>query len=168
MPRGALHDPAVSNQPRSRPINAYDMRYGIRGAHQEAVDTSSACGAARQKPGCIIVRHFCDWIVCCNAYKPRNTLNGASHDPAVSNQLRPMSNRQIRDAHGTGGADTPSTCGTTRQGAARQKSGRVICEALLRLDCVLQRVQAEQYRMILLSQISSDQCPIDKYEMRTA
>src|SRR5579862_5400267 len=71
---GALHDPAISNQPRSRPINAYDMRYCIRGAHQEAADTSSACSAARQKPGCVIVRHFYDWIVCCNVYRPRNTL----------------------------------------------------------------------------------------------
>ena len=31
---GALHDSAVSNQPRSRPINIYDMCYGIKGAHQ--------------------------------------------------------------------------------------------------------------------------------------
>jgi hypothetical protein len=59
------------NQPRSRPINAYEMRYGMRGAYQEAADTSSACGAARQKPGRVIVRQFCDWIVC---DKLRNTL----------------------------------------------------------------------------------------------
>jgi hypothetical protein len=94
MLREGLHDPAVSNQPRSRPINVYEMCYSMRRAHQEAADTS-ARGAARQKPGCVTVRHFCDWIVCCNAYKP-------------------------------------------------------------------------ELRMILLSQISSDQCPIDKYEMRTA
>jgi hypothetical protein len=94
MSRGALHDPAVSNQPRSRPINASEMRYGMKGAHQEAADTPSACGAARQKSGRVIVRHFCDWSV-------------------------------------------------------------------------LQRVQAE-LRMILLSQISPDQRPIDKYEIRTA
>ena len=74
------------------------MRYSTKGAHQEAADTSSACGAARQKPGRVIVRHFCDWAVCCNAYKPRNALT--------------------------------------------------------------------ELRMILLSQISPDQCPIDKHEMR--
>ncbi|KAI9854113.1 MAG: hypothetical protein M1813_001556 [Trichoglossum hirsutum] len=100
MLRGALHDPAVSNQLRLRPINVYEMRYSMRGAYQEATDTSSACGAARQKPGRVIVRHFCDRIVLCNMYKPRSTLT--------------------------------------------------------------------ELRMILLSQISSDQCPIDKYEMHTA
>ena len=75
------------------------MRYGMREAYQEAANTSSACSTARQKSGRVIVRHFYNWFVCFNVYKPRNT---------------PV-----------------------------------------------------EFCIILLSQISSDQCLINKYEMRT-
>ena len=74
------------------------MRYGMRGAYQEAADTSSAHSAQLGGSQAASLRHFCDWTVCCNAYKPRNTL--------------------------------------------------------------------AELRMILLFQISPDQCPIDKYEIR--
>ncbi|PMD14335.1 hypothetical protein NA56DRAFT_711163 [Hyaloscypha hepaticicola] len=43
------------------------MRYGKEEAHQEAAAASSTCGtwgAARQKPGRVVVRHFCDWLLC--------------------------------------------------------------------------------------------------------
>src|SRR5947207_24363 len=83
--------------PDQRPIDKYEMRYGTRGAHQESYRMPRR-SAARQKPGRIIMRHFCDWTVCCNVYKPRNAL--------------------------------------------------------------------VELRVILLSQISPDQRPIDKYEMR--
>jgi hypothetical protein len=45
----------------------------MREAHQKAADISSACNAAKQKPGRIIMRHFYDWFVYYNIYKPRNT-----------------------------------------------------------------------------------------------
>jgi hypothetical protein len=45
------------------------MCHGQRGAHQEAANASSTCGTwdiARQKPGRVVVRHFCDWLLCPN------------------------------------------------------------------------------------------------------
>jgi len=93
------------------------------------------------------------------------------YNPAVSNQLRPMSNRQIGDAYGTRGADTPSTCGTTRQSAARQKPGHIIvshlCNWIMCCNAYKPSNTLMELRMILLSQISPDQCPIDKYKMLT-
>jgi hypothetical protein len=41
--------------------------HGQRGAHQEAANASSTCGTwgvARQKPGRVVVRHFCNWLLC--------------------------------------------------------------------------------------------------------
>ena len=78
--QGGLHDPSVSNQPRSRPINVYEMCYGMRGAHQEAADTLSTCGmtrqgAARQKPDRVIGRHFCDWAVCCKCVQAKSAAS---------------------------------------------------------------------------------------------
>ena len=71
--RGASYDPAASNQPISTQSKRTRMRYGKGEAHQKAAAASSTCGsegAARPKPGRVIVRHFCDWLLCCNEGRP--------------------------------------------------------------------------------------------------
>ncbi|KAI9764660.1 MAG: hypothetical protein M1840_008157 [Geoglossum simile] len=96
------------------------MRHDMRKAHQEAADTSSACGVARQKPGRVIVRRFCDRIVCCNAYKLRNTL--AKLRMILLSQI--SSNQCPIEMHTARGKLTrrlPSTYSMARHGAARQK-----------------------------------------------
>ena len=64
--------PRISPGPRKQ--DEYDMCCGHGETHQEAPDASSTCGtwgSARQKPGRVVVRHFCDWPSCCNGGRPR-------------------------------------------------------------------------------------------------
>lgn len=57
--------------------------------HQEAPNASSTCGTqgtARQKQGRAVVRHFCDWLLCCNEGRPcprRLSLRSALQCEAV-------------------------------------------------------------------------------------
>jgi hypothetical protein len=60
--------PEISSYPRNQ--DEYEMRPGNRGTHYEAAAASSNCGTwgtARQRPGRVVVRHFCDWSCCYNA-----------------------------------------------------------------------------------------------------
>ena len=61
----------ISPGPRNQ--DEYDMYCGKGETHQEAPNASSACGTwgiARQRPGRVVVRHFCDWLLCCNEGRP--------------------------------------------------------------------------------------------------
>jgi hypothetical protein len=49
--------------PDQYPIDEYEM-------HTARGSSPGSCGTARQKPGCVIGRHFRNWAVCCNVYKP--------------------------------------------------------------------------------------------------
>jgi hypothetical protein len=51
--------------------DGYDMCCGNGKTHQEAPNASSTCGtqgAVRKKPGCVVVGHFCDWLLCISLY----------------------------------------------------------------------------------------------------
>jgi hypothetical protein len=72
----------ISPGPRNQ--DEYEIA-AARETHQEAADTSLTNGAARQKPGHVVVRHFRDWRSCCNAYKLGR--------PAASSLLRRGSER---------------------------------------------------------------------------
>jgi hypothetical protein len=55
--------PRISQGPRNQ--DEYDMCCGKGGTHQEAPNASFTCstwGTARQKPGRVVLRHFCDWL----------------------------------------------------------------------------------------------------------
>jgi hypothetical protein len=72
-PARASYDPAASNQPRA--TQSRRIRHVLRqgGTHQDAPNASFTCstwGTARQKPGRVILRHFCDWPVYCNEGRP--------------------------------------------------------------------------------------------------
>jgi hypothetical protein len=59
--------PQISPGPRNQ--DGYDMCCGKGETHQDAPKASFTCGTwgtARQKPGRVVVRHFCDWPLCCN------------------------------------------------------------------------------------------------------
>ena len=61
----------ISSGPRNQ--DEYDMCCGNGETHQEAPNASFTCsnwGTARQKPGRIVLRHFCDWLLCCNEGRP--------------------------------------------------------------------------------------------------
>jgi hypothetical protein len=63
--------PRISPGPRNQ--DEYDMGCGKGETHQEAPNASPTCGTrgtARQKPGRVVVRHFCDWPLCCNEGRP--------------------------------------------------------------------------------------------------
>ena len=57
----------ISPGPRNQ--DEYNMCCSNRETHQEAPNASFTCstwGTARQKPGRVIMRHFCNWLLCCN------------------------------------------------------------------------------------------------------
>jgi hypothetical protein len=69
-PGGVSYNPAVSNLPGAAQSKRIRNRCGKGESHQEAADASLTSGAARQKAGHVVVRHFRDWLLCYNAYKP--------------------------------------------------------------------------------------------------
>jgi hypothetical protein len=83
--------PRISPGPRNQ--DEYDMCCGNGESRQEAPNASSTCGTwgtARQKPGRVVVRHFCDWPLCYNEgrYCPRRlSLRGALQWEAVMVRL---------------------------------------------------------------------------------
>ena len=91
--------PRVSPGPRNQ--NEYEICCGRRETHQEAPDASSTSGtscAARQKLGYVVVRHFRDWLLCCNA--SRHESLAASPCPRDSGiRIRDSAtSRQIKSA----------------------------------------------------------------------
>jgi hypothetical protein len=56
--------PRISPGPRNQ--EGYDMCCGKGGTHQEAPNESFTCtwGTPRQKSDHVILRHFCDWLLC--------------------------------------------------------------------------------------------------------
>jgi hypothetical protein len=94
--------PRISPGPRNQ--DEYDMCCDNGETHQEAPHTSSTCGTwgtARQQPGRVVVRHFCDWLWCCNEGKPcprllslRSTLQRGG-DGATTRQIARGSGRLL-------------------------------------------------------------------------
>jgi hypothetical protein len=79
--------PRISPGPRNQ--DEYDMCCGKGETHQDAPNASFTCstwGTARQKPGRVVLRHFCDWLLCCNEGRPcprRLSLRSALQCEAV-------------------------------------------------------------------------------------
>jgi hypothetical protein len=46
-------------------------------------DASSTSGTARQKPGCVVVRYFRDWLLCCDVLQRVQAESTASQPPRV-------------------------------------------------------------------------------------
>src|SRR3954447_16663443 len=89
------------------------MRYGMRGAHQEAADMPSA---ARQKPGRVIVRHFATGLCATMRISQGNTLVKLRMIllSQISLDQRPIDKYEIR--YGTRGAHQEAAA---RRGAAQ-------------------------------------------------
>jgi hypothetical protein len=63
--------PRISPGPRNQ--DEHDMCCGKGETHEDAPNTSftySTWGTARQKTGRVVLRHFCDWLLCCNEGRP--------------------------------------------------------------------------------------------------
>jgi hypothetical protein len=69
-PSSALKGPRMILPPRSaqiRGIKTNTKRAAASREIRQAPDVSSTRGTARKKPGCIVMRHFRDWLLCCYA-----------------------------------------------------------------------------------------------------
>ncbi|KAG9243305.1 hypothetical protein BJ878DRAFT_125458 [Calycina marina] len=108
-PARVSYDPAASNQPRAT----------------EAPNASCTCstgGTTRQKPGCIIVRHFCDWLLTLQRGQAESTASQSPERAAVRGG--DGATRQI--ARGSGrcrarsSANARRTCEGIRVTAAQQ------------------------------------------------
>jgi hypothetical protein len=72
--------PGLRNQ------DEYDMCCGKGETHQDAPNASFTCstwGTARQKTGRVVLRHFCDWLLCCNEGRPLSTASQSPERAAV-------------------------------------------------------------------------------------
>jgi hypothetical protein len=89
--------------------------------HQEAPDalsTRGTWGIARQKPGRVVVRHFCHWPLYCNKGRPgpRPLSHRSSGNGAITRQIARGSGR----CRARNSANTRRTCEGIRIVAAQQ------------------------------------------------